>query len=270
MRSALAAPLDGARGQARECAAALARTGGSLLGRAADALDACKLSAVTGDVNGLLAALDFEPLAGQMDALVGTLIQKVPAILSAAGGAFTDAFSRLRDLLRIFNPGVQLQKFFKIFDVLKEQLDVFSPRRLAVELGEIHAAVRATIAAYDPGAFLDDLSATVKEIADSLRKLDPATLMGDTGFLQTTINRLKDADPTTRLADVGQKLNAFGDQIAAIDLKALTDSISTLPTQIVDDFEKAADLIKQEIVALLESLHYAGGSASAQVTVGGG
>jgi putative NIF3 family GTP cyclohydrolase 1 type 2 len=267
IRASLAEPAARARAQARECAAALARTGGNLLGRTADALEACQLTRLSGDLGGLLAALDPEPLAAEMDALVGALLAKLPSLLETAGAALADAISRLRDLVRNFNPGVQAHKLLKLLDVLKEQLDLFSPRRLAVELGEIHAAVRATIAAYDPGAFLDDLSATVKEIADSLRKLDPAQLAGDTGFLTATIDRLKQADPTAQLADVGHKLDAFGDQVAAIDLKALTDSISALPAQIVDDFEQAAELIKQEIVALLESLHYANASVSAQVTV---
>jgi hypothetical protein len=250
-----------------EMSGRLTGTLGVQLTRTAAALDACLLSRLAGDADALLAALDPEPIAAEIDALFEAVLAKAPEILAALGDAVRAALDRVRNLVNALNPGVLAQRFLAVLDVVREQFDALSPRRLAAELGEIHEALRSTIAAFDPGPFVTDIAATVGAVAASLRSLDPATLVGDITLLNDAVAKLQAAVPTKALAGVGVELQALGEQLAAVDLEGLLDAVKTLGPQIVDEAETAAAALKQEILALLESLQYASGSASASVAV---
>lgn len=267
LRHALGSAVRSTRDTTYQAAATLSRTVGAQLLRTADALDACLLSKFAGNLDALLAALDPEPIAAEVDALFLAALTKAPQLVAAIGEALKSAVARVRALFNAFNPGVLAQKFFVVLDVLREQLDLFSPRRLAAELGEIHAAIRGTIAAFDPGAFIEDLAATVKAIAASLRALDPATLVGDLTFLQEAVAKIEAAVPTQALAEVGAELNALGEQLADVDLEGLLEAVRTLAPEVVEEAEKVAAALKQEVIALLESLQYANGGASASASV---
>ena len=267
MRHALGAAVRSTRDTTYQAAATLSRTVGAQLLRTADALDGCMLSRFAGDLDALLAALDPEPIAAEVDALFLAALTKAPQLVAAVGDAVKAAVARARALFNAFNPGVLAQKFLVVLDVLREQLDLFSPRRLAAELGEIHAAIRGTIAAFDPGAFIEDLDATVKSIAASLRGLDPATLVGDITFLHDAVAKIESAVPTAALAEVGADLDALGEQLAHVDLEGLLEAVRTLGPELVEEAEKAAAALKQEVIALLESLQYANSSASASASV---
>ncbi len=267
LRHELGATLRVTREATYEVSATLARSVGAQLLRTADALDACLLSRLAGDVDALLAALDPEPIAAEIDALFLAALTKAPELLAAIGESLRAAVARVRALFNAFNPGVLAQRFLVVLDVLREQLDLFSPRRLAAELGEIHAAIRATVAAFDPGVFVAELTQTVNAVAASLRQLDPATLIGEVTFLKDAVAKLEAAVPTKALEGVGGELQALGDQLADVDLDGLLEAVKTLGPQIVEEAEQAAAALKQEIIALLESLKYAGGSASASASV---
>lgn len=267
LRHALGAAVRSTRDATYQAAATLSRTVGAQLLRTADALDGCMLSRFAGDLDALLAALDPEPIAAEVDALFLAALTKAPQLVAAIGDAVKSAVARARALFNAFNPGVLAQKFFVVLDVLREQLDLFSPRRLAAELGEIHSALRGTIAAFDPGAFIEDLDATVKAIAASLRALDPATLVGDITFLHDAVAKIEAAVPTAALAEVGADLDALGEQLAHVDLEGLLEAVRTLGPELVEEAEKAAAALKQEVIALLESLQYANSSASASASV---
>lgn len=267
LRHALGAAVRTTRDTTYQAAATLSRSVGAQLLRTADALDGCMLSKFAGDLDALLAALDPEPIAAEVDALFLAALTKAPQLVAAIGDALQAAVARVRALFNAFNPGVLAQKFFVVLDVLREQIDLFSPRRLAAELGEIHSAIRGSIAAYDPGAFIEDLDATVKAIAASLRALDPATLVGEVTFLKDAVARIEAAVPTKALAEVGADLDALGEQLAHIDLEGLLDAVRTLGPELVEEAEKAAAALKQEVIALLESLQYANGGASASASI---
>jgi hypothetical protein len=267
LRAELAAPLRLAREAAATASTSLVHQVGDTLDRTADALDRCLLSRLAGDADALLAALDPEPIAAEMDAFVGAVLDKAPQIIGQIGPALDAAVARVKDLMNAFNPGAQAQKFLAVLDVVREQFDALSPRRLAFELAEIHAAIRDTVAAFDPGTFVTEISETVAAVATALRALDPATLVGDVTFLKDAVAKVESALPTTALAGIGTELTALGEQLAGIDLDGLLDSVKRLGPEIVEESEQAAEALKQEVIALLESLHYAGGSASAEVEV---
>jgi hypothetical protein len=269
LRHALQPSAEQLRREVHHAASGTVHGVGESLVRTADALEQLKLSGALGDVEALVAALDPEPFAAEVDALVAAVVKRLPQVVGELGDAMEQAILRLRALILHFNPGTMVQRLLRLIDVVQEQLDLFNPRRLAAELGEIHAAIRATLVAYDPGAFLGDLARTVDEIAKALRTLDPATLVGDVGFLKTTVDKIKACVPTTALAGVGTQLEALGAQLEQVDLQSLLASVEQLGPQIVDAFEQAAGAIRQEIVALLESLRYANASASASVEVHG-
>ena len=144
---------------------------------------------------------------------------------------------------------------------------MFDPRRLAAELAEVHGAIKATIAAYDPRVLAEELLAVIRTAATAIRALDPAKLLGDLTFLTDLTAKLATADPGPRLAAIGGELTAVGQQLRAIDLGALIGQVNQLGPLLEADFEDLIKALKAEIVALLDALRFAGGSASASASV---
>jgi hypothetical protein len=266
LRHELARTLELVRGRVRDTAAVAGGATGAALERAAMALDALRMSGLAGDLDDFLAALDPEPLAREMDELVLAALHRAPSLLAQVQARVEAALGRLRDLVAELNPATQAQKFFRVLEVLKAELDVLNPSVLADELGEIHAAVRATIAAYDPAVLAADLFAALQETARSLRALDPATLLGDLHFLDGILDRVEAAVPTQALAGVGASLTEVGERLVALDPGALLEAVNQLGPRVEQAFEDAVKKIRDEVVALLEAIRYASASASASVS----
>lgn len=267
IRAELQDSINATRAAARQAAS---HSGGSVaasIERAAVALESSPLSSLTTDLDRLLAALDPEPIAAEMDAIVNLILQRAPQIMQDLLPDARLFVQRLKRILNLFNPGTQAQKFLAVLDVLRDELDLFNPARLADELAEIHAVIRGIVAAYDPRILAEELFQVVRAVADQLRGLDPATLLGDITFLQDTIDRLAQANPATRLQGIGASLDEVGERLGEIDIDALIASVNQLGPRLVTSFEHALDAIRNEIVALLESLQFATGSASASVSV---
>jgi hypothetical protein len=66
---------------------------------------------------------------------------------------------------------------------------------------------------------------------------------------------------------VGAALRPVGEQLAAIDVGQLIEDVNQLAPLLLDSFEQMIESIRNEIVALLESLRFATGSASASASV---
>jgi hypothetical protein len=272
--SVRAAVLDSAvaaRGKAR---ALTVGTGGGVsvqLGEMADLLEQSSLGRLAGDLDAFLAALDPEPIAKELDALVLAVMKKIPETIAAVGDTFAAAIERIASLMEELNPGTQAHRFLEVLTVVQEELDLLNPRRLAAELGEIHAAIRAAVAAYDPRRFAAEIDATLDAIAASLRGLSPADLLGNLDFLKTTIDRVEGAIPSKKLEGIGTSLTEVGATLHDLDLAALVDAVEALGPRVIDSFEKVVVAVRNELVALLESLRYSSGgaSASASVSVGG-
>ena len=75
------------------------------------------------------------------------------------------------------------------------------------------------------------------------------------------------ANPATRLQGIGASLDEVGERLGEIDIDVLIASVNQLGPRLVTSFEHALDAIRNEIVALLESLQFATGSASASASV---
>ena len=75
--------------EARDTARGLAVSAGGGLGvqleQAADLLEGSSIGRVAGDLDAFLAALDPEPIAAELDALVLAVLAKIPATLAAVG-----------------------------------------------------------------------------------------------------------------------------------------------------------------------------------------
>jgi hypothetical protein len=254
----------------RAASAQLAGGSGSALGpaieRTAQALEASPLAHLAGDLDALLAALDPEPIALEVDALVDRMVALTPQLVAELLPDLRAFVQRMQALINHYNPGAQARKFLQVLEVVREELEVLDPRRLAAELAELHAALRATVAAYDPRVFAEELAAVTRAMANQLRALDPATLLGDLTFLQATVDRVAQADPTLRLAAVGSALTEVGQRLAAVDVGALTTSVNGLGPRLVDSFESLIEAVRNEIVALLQSLRFAMNSASGSVS----
>jgi hypothetical protein len=273
LHAELAPALARALTDVRDGAATAGRHGAGALNAAATALERTQLHSVLADLDGFLAALDPEPLAADLDALAAAALAKAPELIGALKADLDLAASKLQQLITGFNPGALLQRFLPVLTVLTEHLDLIDPRRLALELSEVHRAIRAVIVAYDPMAVATEIAETTAAAAAALRAVDPATLLGDTSFLQPVIDRIQQASPVTALAGVAHQLDGVGAQLAAVDLTGLVTTVNGLGPKIEQSVDAAVEALKREILELLEALKFATGSASASVSVsasGGG
>jgi hypothetical protein len=266
---ALYADLESMLGEVRTTIHTLL-TGEGSPGRAVEGfarlLEKASIVKLTSDIDAFLAALDPEPIAAELDALVAAVLAKTPALLGAVGNDLRAAVARLRALIDELNPGAQMQKLVRIFAVVKDELDLLNPRRLAAELGEVHAAIRAAIVAYDPAVLAQELGEVTDAAAAGIVALDPATLLGDVSFLSGPIDRIRQANPATALANVGTELTAVGDRLAELDPRGLIESVNGLGPRVIDEMEESIEGIQAEIIALLESLRFAVANASASVS----
>ena len=267
---AMRADLAAAFGTARAALHGLFASSGSVaadLDRLAERLEATPLARLGGDLDGLLAALDPEPVALEIDGLVRDLFALTPTLAAELLPDLRVFVGRLKALLHHFNPGTQAQKFLAVLEVVREELEAIDPHRLVAELAEVHGAIKATLMAYDPRALAAELAAVTQAAANGLRALDPATLLGDLDFLGDLTARLAAADPGVQLAAIGGELSEVGEQLRAIDIAALTGAVNGLGPGLIEDVEILVEALKTEIVALLDALRYAGGSADASVSV---
>src|SRR5262249_4340047 len=124
------------------------------------------------------------------------------------------------------------------------------------------------VAAYDPRSLADEIAGVTRSLGHQIRALNPQQLLGNLDFLTPLVGQIDQANPATRLASVGQSLTALGERIGEIDLDGLIASVNELGPQLEAAFEHMLDAVRQEIVALLESLKFATGGASASVSVG--
>jgi hypothetical protein len=233
-------------------------------------LERLSITRLTGDLEAFLTALDPEPIAAEMDGLVAGIAGRAPELFAAVGPALQRIVERVRLLIEELNPGAQIKRLLPMFDIVREELDLLDPRRLAAELGEIHGAIRSAVAAYDPALLAAALDGIADGAAAGIRGLDPATLLGDVSFLSGPVDRIRQANPATALAAVGGDLKLVGERLVALDLEALITTINALPDRVLGEAEAAIEGILAEIQALLEALRFAtaSASASAEVSVG--
>jgi hypothetical protein len=267
VREALAGPLGTVVDRARAAAGQLAFAAGTELERVAQRMAVSPLASVTGSLDALVAALDVDALAADFEALVGEALEHGLDVMGGAQAALATVRPRLKALVDEFNPAAQLLKFLTVLDVLRTELDVVNPRRIAAELGEIHGVVKAALSAYDPAAFAAEIGAILGDLAAKLRALEPGQLLGDLHFLDDITAKIDAIVPARALAGVGDALQAVGRRRADIDPGALLAAIDDVPARIEAAFAEVVRRIKQEIVALLESIKYVSGSASAQAQV---
>jgi hypothetical protein len=96
--------------------------------------------------------------------------------------------------------------------------------------------------------------------------LNPATLLGDLSFLDNILEEVQAAVPTHALQGVGESLVDVGNRLVELDPNGLLDAIENLGPRIIGQVEDALDKIRDEIVALLESIRYANANASVSVS----
>jgi len=271
LRSDLSQELADAR---RNIAAIIGRAGGrrgSLMDRLANTLENCALGQIGNDLDGLLAALDPEPLALELDAAARAAINRLPEITALLDGGARTAIERLLALAQQFNPVAQALKFLSVFEVIREELELLNPRRLATELGEIHGAIRDIVLAYDPAVLAGEVYDVIEAVAAQIRSLDPGALLGDLTHFNDLTTTLSALSPATALADIDGQLDEVGARLSAINLTEMLDAINGLPPRIEDSVSQAGQAIIDNLKALLESIQYFSGvsaGVSVQASVG--
>jgi hypothetical protein len=233
----------------------------------ADLLDAFLPSGITGDLDAFLAALDPEPIAADIDALMARIVDAVPDFLAAVGDEIRDLEARIRRLVDQFNPGTLAQRYLKVLDLIREELSVLDPGRLADELGEIHGAVRSVIAAYDPRGLAAEIDGILRAAAADVRSLDPSNLLPDLSGLTAQVERVTDLLPVHALEGIGQELVEVGDELRALDITEMIEAVNALSPEMAEAITTLIDSIRDELVALLRSIRYAHPSASASASV---
>jgi uncharacterized protein YjbJ (UPF0337 family) len=242
------------------------------LGRVAALLESSPLGQIGGDLDRFLAALDPEPIAAEIDAICGAMLRKVPAIIAEAGDEMQTFLDDLRGKIVHMNPLAQAQRFLRVFDVLKEEINVLNPASLVDDLAVIHAALVEAVSAYDPAAFSAEIAAIFGVIGDAIRALDPSAWLKPEDFAQltATVARVADLVPTQALASAGTVLAEASATLQAIDIDGLLEEVRAIPERITGEVEDAAGEIADEVLAFLESLKFVAGEASVSVSVGGG
>jgi hypothetical protein len=269
LREELQAMFDDMRDAIVEEANAAAGDVAVTLARTATVLESVRLSGVTGTLDGLLAALDPEPVAAELDALAAAALKKAPELFAELDDELLAALMKIKQLFDELNPAAQAQKFLRIIGVIYRELDVLNPALLADELGAIHLAVRRAVEAYDPLSFAADLQKPIQNVANALRGLEAElpNIFGDLAFLEPLIATLDEVNPATMLAEVGASLKTVGEELAKLDPSALLATVDGLGDRIRESFQKAVDAIVAEMVALLESLRYAAGGGSVKLEI---
>ena len=228
-------------------------------------LETCAVARFGTDLDALLAAIDPDPIADDLDEMFGRIL----AAFAAVRGDVEDDLVRYRDrvmsLIERFNPGAQAQKFLRALTVLKDLFDQINPRRLAAELDEVHRAILRVLDAFAPAAFAAEMQALIASTAAALRSLDPGGLTPDFAPVEAQAVRLGSILPLAAFEGIGAELDALGAELEDIDIGALLESVNTLTPRIVDAVELTAEGIQTEILALLGAIRY--GSAHADVSV---
>ena len=243
--------------------------GGGLAARieqTAGILDGCLLSKLGSDLDGLLAALDPEPIAAEMDALIASVLDGANEALDVSGDILMGLADRLRNLFNELNPGRQALRLLNILDVLRHELDILNPRLLADELAEVHGAIRNSVAVYDPEIFAQEVSDIVQALAATIEGLDPTALLGNLDVMADVAARLQAINPAAVLEGIGDSISEVGQELRELDPRGLIDSVNQLAPRIAAVFADVARAIQQEIVALLRAIQYASG-VEASVTV---
>ncbi|HSD77010.1 MAG TPA: hypothetical protein VLA98_06380, partial [Solirubrobacteraceae bacterium] len=245
---------------------------GVAIERAAGALERSPLGRLGRDVDAFLAALDPEPLAAELDALVADALARLPDLLAAVGDEVAAIVARAQRMLVDLNPATLLQRFLRVLDVVRDELDVLNPHTLARELDAIHDAARATLEAYDPARLVDEVGDLFGALATAVRGIDLDGLPGEAELadLAAAVDRVEDAVAAQALADAGAALADAGEALRAIDLLGLVAEVEELPARVQEAMHAAVAAVKDELLALLGALHYQQTSASASVSVSGG
>src|SRR5262249_40499665 len=152
----------------------------------------------------------------------------------------------------------QMLKFVTVLDVLRDELEVLDPRRIAADLGEIHAVFKRALSAYDPTRLADALSGMLASIVAKLRALKPDQLLGDLHFLDDIKAKIDAVVPAQALAGVGGALKEVGARLTDLDPASLLAAVDGMGKKVDDAFAAVAEEIKHEIIALLESIKYVG------------
>ena len=100
-----------------------------------------------------------------------------------------------------------------------------------------------------------------------MRALDPGALAPNFAPLEAQIARVPALLPIDRLDGVEGELNALGEEMRAVDVEGLVTAINELTPQVAAAVEIAAEGVKNEIIALLESIRFTSSNASASASV---
>lgn len=241
--------------------------GAGSLQAVARTLEECRLARIGQDLDAFIASLDPEPLAAQFDRVFALALNQLDGILPTLEDQMRQIEARLRTLIDRFNPGAQAQKLLRVLSVLKEQLDLLSPRRLADELDEIHAAIRASLEAYDPALFASEIQELLNTAKATLTSLDPANLTPDLTPVRAQIDRVPGLLPLDALQGIGTELQAVGEELRALDVAELVTAVNALVPEVEESVLEAIEAVKREIVALLEAIKFAASNASGSVGV---
>lgn len=233
----------------------------------ADLLEHSALARFGTDVDALLAAIDPDPIADELDAMFGQILTTVAGLQGDFEADLIRYRARLQALIERFNPGAQAQKFLRALNVLKDLFDLVNPRRLANELDEVHAAILRIFRAFSPAGFASDLDGLIDTTAAKLRSLDPANLTPDFGPVEAQVARLTTLLPLAALEGIGTELDSLAAELEDINIGALLESVNTLTPQIVEAVDLTAEGIKSEILALLGAIRYGTANASVSVSV---
>jgi hypothetical protein len=241
----------------------------SALERAASALERCRLAGVTSDLDAFLAAIDPEPVAAAVDALVSTAIRRGPDLVSAFGDTLAHIMEQFRALIERYQPAAIAMRFLPLLQIIDDEISLLDPRALAAEVEDVYNIIVGTVAAYDPAAIAATVDAEIAAVVTELHGFSASSLIPDTSFLQPLVDKIQGASPLPALHDAATNLDALGARLADVDLDRLVADVNGLGPKVSEGVDRAVEAIKREILALLDALQFGAANASASVSVSG-
>ena len=217
-----------------------------------------------GPVDAFLAALDPEPVAAALDALA----QEAAERLLAVGETLTTALEGLRvdveGRLQVLGPHAIMERLARLLLLARQELDRMHPAEIGRDLRPLFLAMRRRIEAWSPVALAGRVAEALVVVAEALRALDPAVLLGDLSDLDGLADRVAALAPGRRLRPLADRLGELGEQLARLDLEAGVTVVTDTAAGVLTELTEAVEVVLAGLADLLRSL---GSTADVSVTI---
>ena len=269
MTSDLSLSLETHRGQVLDAVQSKLNGLGEILDGIADLLENHRVTKLGKSLASLVDAVDPEPIAAAIDSIAQAALGKFVELYDLAEDEFKSLFTRIQQMIRQYNPALQLQRLSDVMAVFWEEMALLNPHFWVTQVKPIHEAVRTALSAYDPANWTADLLNEFNALKTKVTSIDPTSLIdpGQLNPFKAQADAVAVIDLTTIGQDLQLALGELTEGLADLDPAMLLDTVTHLKERILAQLDPVVDAIHQEILTLLKSLRYVTTQVSASASV---